>query len=275
MKNEGVEADIVEECDAVKAMLVAKNRAYGNSALDPVRVFSRADTAEQIRVRIDDKLSRLQRGTTFGTEDTTLDLIGYLVLLRVAMKREAVSMAAKGDAAIRAQLHGRIVEGMRGEVKRTPVTFDALKGSELDAVGAELGLPRVHSRLGGVESDAEYRVRLRAGSTADVEQVDLRKLADDVAARARSERNIRGLSFDEWHARSKQLGSSPGHVLAWWRGEPPEEHSRDCSFCGVSLTVRGHAGMVEHHPACKDALQPAPVEFDEEDSDEHGSTRTR
>lgn len=64
-------------------MLIAKNKAYGNSALDPVRVFSQADTAEQIRVRIDDKLSRLQRGNAHN-EDTILDLMGYLVLLRIA-----------------------------------------------------------------------------------------------------------------------------------------------------------------------------------------------
>lgn len=64
-------------------MLVAKNRAYGNSALDPVRIFSQADPAEQIRVRIDDKLSRLARGRGAG-EDVVMDLMGYLVILKVA-----------------------------------------------------------------------------------------------------------------------------------------------------------------------------------------------
>jgi hypothetical protein len=69
-------------------MLLAKNEAYGNSALDPVRIFSSADTAEQIRVRIDDKLSRLKRGSDAG-EDVIADLLGYLVLLRIAMRRAA------------------------------------------------------------------------------------------------------------------------------------------------------------------------------------------
>lgn len=64
-------------------MLVAKNASYGNSALDPIRVFSKADAAEQIRVRIDDKLSRLMRGHEIS-EDTVADLIGYLILLRMA-----------------------------------------------------------------------------------------------------------------------------------------------------------------------------------------------
>jgi hypothetical protein len=66
-------------------MLIGKNRQYGNSATDPIRIFSRADTVEQIKVRIDDKLSRLARGHAgLETEDITMDLIGYLVLLTIA-----------------------------------------------------------------------------------------------------------------------------------------------------------------------------------------------
>ena len=83
------EADVRCICDELADMLVAKNAAYGNSALDPVRVFSRASTVEQILVRIDDKLSRLARGSGAG-EDVERDLMGYLVLLRVARKREAL-----------------------------------------------------------------------------------------------------------------------------------------------------------------------------------------
>ena len=76
---------IADECDAIAHMLQEKNAAYGNSALDPVRVFSRADPIEQIKVRIDDKLSRLARGADCG-EDVELDLIGYLILLRIARR---------------------------------------------------------------------------------------------------------------------------------------------------------------------------------------------
>jgi hypothetical protein len=81
---------IAEECDAVKALLLAKNARYGNSALDPVRIFSRADGVEQIKVRIDDKLSRLARGAGEEMEDVEQDLLGYFVLLRVARRRAAV-----------------------------------------------------------------------------------------------------------------------------------------------------------------------------------------
>jgi hypothetical protein len=63
-------------------MLLAKNEAYGNSALDPLRIFSRAEPDELIRVRLDDKLSRIARGQAAG-EDVEADLLGYLILLRV------------------------------------------------------------------------------------------------------------------------------------------------------------------------------------------------
>jgi hypothetical protein len=74
---------IADECDALKAMLLEKNRCYGSSALDPVRIFSKADPVEQILVRLDDKLSRIARGSAAG-EDVEFDLVGYLILLRVA-----------------------------------------------------------------------------------------------------------------------------------------------------------------------------------------------
>jgi hypothetical protein len=79
---EDTQQAITEECDAIKEMLLAKNRAYGDSAINPVRVFSKASPREQILVRLDDKLSRLARGAAAG-EDVVKDLIGYLVLLRV------------------------------------------------------------------------------------------------------------------------------------------------------------------------------------------------
>lgn len=81
-------AAIIKECDAVKALLLAKNERYGDSAFHPIRVFSKADTLEQLRVRIDDKLSRVRSSNELPDEDTVLDLIGYLVLYRVAQQME-------------------------------------------------------------------------------------------------------------------------------------------------------------------------------------------
>lgn len=80
--------DVRDVLDEVAFVLASKNAAYGDSALNPVRIFSKADSQEQIRVRIDDKLSRLARGSDAG-EDVTMDLLGYLVLLRVVQKRGA------------------------------------------------------------------------------------------------------------------------------------------------------------------------------------------
>ena len=71
----------------IRDLLVVKNSKYGDSALNPVRIFSKANSSEQIKVRIDDKLSRLARGIGEDTEDTLCDLLGYLIMLRIANKR--------------------------------------------------------------------------------------------------------------------------------------------------------------------------------------------
>lgn len=72
----------------IGTLLLEKNIAYGDSALSPVRIFSNASPVEQLLVRIDDKLSRLQGGSEYPGDDTVLDLIGYLVLLRIALIKE-------------------------------------------------------------------------------------------------------------------------------------------------------------------------------------------
>lgn len=68
----------------IRNLIIEKNEAYGNSALDPIRIFSKASTIEQLNVRIDDKLSRKAYGKEFCDEDTELDIIGYLILKRIA-----------------------------------------------------------------------------------------------------------------------------------------------------------------------------------------------
>jgi hypothetical protein len=69
--------------DKVKGVLIDKNRKYGDSAGSPIRVFSRASVAEQLLVRIDDKLSRIARGVGLlgKDEDVLIDLVGYFALL--------------------------------------------------------------------------------------------------------------------------------------------------------------------------------------------------
>ena len=72
-------------CNDIRDLLLAKNRAYGNSALKPIRIFSKADARAQLLVRIDDKLNRIKQGNDSleSDEDVITDLIGYLVLLKV------------------------------------------------------------------------------------------------------------------------------------------------------------------------------------------------
>jgi len=76
-------------CDQIKDLLIDKNLKYGDSALNPARIFSKADATEQILVRIDDKLNRIQKGAGLlaNDEDVVNDLIGYLVLLKISLAR--------------------------------------------------------------------------------------------------------------------------------------------------------------------------------------------
>jgi hypothetical protein len=80
--------DIATVCDEIKELLLEKNRKYGDSALNPVRIFSKASTLEQLRVRMDDKLSRLRNAVDDEDEDVIMDLIGYLTLYRVAQMQQ-------------------------------------------------------------------------------------------------------------------------------------------------------------------------------------------
>lgn len=68
----------------LETLLLQKNAKYGNSALEPIRVFSKGSAQEQLLVRIDDKLSRLRNTNIDEDEDVLTDLLGYLVLLKIA-----------------------------------------------------------------------------------------------------------------------------------------------------------------------------------------------
>ena len=77
-------------CNDIKELLLYKNKQYGDSALNPSRIFSKASAVEQILVRIDDKLNRIQKGAGLVGEDEDViqDLIGYLVLLKIGLKHQ-------------------------------------------------------------------------------------------------------------------------------------------------------------------------------------------
>ena len=85
-----IEMKISCVCDDIKELLIHKNRKYGNSALQPNRIFSKCSATEQLLVRIDDKLNRIMKGAGLlaTDEDVVNDLIGYLVLLKISMESD-------------------------------------------------------------------------------------------------------------------------------------------------------------------------------------------
>ena len=81
------EEDLDGVLNDIRELLLEKNRKYGDSALNPSRIFSKASAVEQIRVRIDDKLTRMKNRQNDDDEDLLKDLLGYLVLLAIAENR--------------------------------------------------------------------------------------------------------------------------------------------------------------------------------------------
>ena len=78
------EQKVRKVCNDIAELLIEKNKCYGNSALEPLNCFYKGNTENAIKVRIDDKLSRIMRGKEYGQEDTIMDLLGYLVILKVS-----------------------------------------------------------------------------------------------------------------------------------------------------------------------------------------------
>ena len=80
--------EVVKVLDDIRDLLIAKNAKYGNSALEPLGVFSQLSAKEGLLIRIDDKLKRIKNGSIDrDDEDVVNDLIGYLVLLKIHAKQ--------------------------------------------------------------------------------------------------------------------------------------------------------------------------------------------
>ena len=88
MKEKTFKDKVSNICNGIAEMLEEKNKKYGDSALNPKRIFSNASPKEQILVRIDDKLSRLSNQNIDEDEDVVDDLIGYLILLKIAQQEQ-------------------------------------------------------------------------------------------------------------------------------------------------------------------------------------------
>ncbi len=74
------EATIESVCDALKEFLLAKNKNYGNSATEPLNIFSNLSNIERMKCRMDEKISRIKNSPCDRVNDY-VDLLGYLVLV--------------------------------------------------------------------------------------------------------------------------------------------------------------------------------------------------
>lgn len=78
---------IMNSCLNIMEMLIQKNISYGDSALNPARIFAQSDNVEQIKIRIDDKINRVKNNKGFAGDNDIDDLIGYLILLKIATEK--------------------------------------------------------------------------------------------------------------------------------------------------------------------------------------------
>jgi hypothetical protein len=89
MPDNKFQEEVHDVLQKIEDLLIAKNEKYGNSALEPLGVFSQLSAKEGLLVRIDDKLKRIKNGSLDkDDEDVVNDLVGYLVLLKIHANRE-------------------------------------------------------------------------------------------------------------------------------------------------------------------------------------------
>ncbi len=74
-------------------LLIEKNQSYGDSALNPAGIFASGNAVDNLCSRIDDKLMRINtQGFRCYGEDNVKDLIGYLILLKIALEDDAPTL---------------------------------------------------------------------------------------------------------------------------------------------------------------------------------------
>lgn len=72
--------------DGMKSLLLYKNRKYGDSAINPKKIFYKGDSTNSILIRLDDKLGRVMTNTEDKPRvNDVADIIGYCTLLLVSM----------------------------------------------------------------------------------------------------------------------------------------------------------------------------------------------
>ena len=77
---------IAELTEAMRDLLLYKNQKYGDSALNPKKIFYKGDARNAILIRLDDKLGRIIANTNDTPRINDIaDIIGYCTLLLISM----------------------------------------------------------------------------------------------------------------------------------------------------------------------------------------------
>ena len=82
--------EIWSVCHQMAQLLIEKNISYGNSALEPVNIFSDQNHMDGLKARVDDKLSRIKNNQGYVGDNDLDDLIGYLILLKIALDKDGL-----------------------------------------------------------------------------------------------------------------------------------------------------------------------------------------
>lgn len=80
------QAKLIDVLDGMKNLLLYKNRKYGDSAINPKKVFYKGDSTNSILIRLDDKIGRVMSNPDDKPRvNDVADIIGYCTLLLISM----------------------------------------------------------------------------------------------------------------------------------------------------------------------------------------------
>lgn len=89
---------ICETLEAMKDLLLYKNQKYGDSAINPKKIFYKGDSTNSILIRLDDKIGRIMSNTDEKPRvNDVADIIGYCTLLLISMGVTAEDIAKFKD----------------------------------------------------------------------------------------------------------------------------------------------------------------------------------
>lgn len=77
---------LIDVLDGMKNLLLYKNKKYGDSAINPKKIFYKGDSTNSILIRLDDKIGRVMSNPDDKPRVNDIaDIIGYCTLLLVSM----------------------------------------------------------------------------------------------------------------------------------------------------------------------------------------------